>query len=420
MKVNKIHLQNFKGFEDIELNFNPNMTVLIGDNGTGKSSILDALAFVLGTYFWGVDGISNYSLKQTYKRRFMAASNSLEYKLPLKISVENTLHDKNYSWYRDTNKSAGGSTSYKNASDFIAHAKEITEAVRNGDDIDLPLIAYYGTERLSVEIHEKQAYAKQSSRLDAYKDALDHRLSTKKFMEWFKTTEISNLQPGEESEKSLDKGLYLSFVGAISSMLIDYTNIHFNVKQNDIVGLYKDGTWRRFDDLSDGYKNIVRLSLDIAYKAIKLNPHLGSEAVINAKGVVLIDEIDMHLHPKWQKTIIADLKRTFPNIQFITTTHSPFIVQSLKAGEIINLDNRDIDRHPDSMTLNENALYMGVDSDNSQVFDKEFKIAKNFFELLKEEVSDEILEKINYLIEETSDPVLKAKLTVERMSKYYK
>lgn len=127
-------------------------------------------------------------------------------------------------------------------------------------------------------------------------------------------------------------------ISALSSIFKFY--FIYNGVRNDIVGLYKDGTWRRFDDLSDGYKNIVRLSLDIAYKAIKLNPHLGSEVVINTKGVVLIDEIDMHLHPKWQKTIIADLKRTFPNIQFITTTHSPFIVQSLKAREIINLDNQ--------------------------------------------------------------------------------
>jgi predicted ATP-binding protein involved in virulence len=81
------------------------------------------------------------------------------------------------------------------------------------------------------------------------------------------------------------------------------------------------------------------LFCDIARRAAILNPHLGGDASSKTKGVILIDELDLHLHPKWQRRIIEDLRRVFPNVQFICTTHSPFLIQSLRSSEeLIMLD----------------------------------------------------------------------------------
>lgn len=96
-----------------------------------------------------------------------------------------------------------------------------------------------------------------------------------------------------------------------------------------------------FNNLSDGYRNMAAMAADIAHRAAGLNPHLGEKAATESSGVVLIDEIDLHLHPHWQRRVVSDLQRAFPRIQFIATTHSPFIIQSLSPGQVIDLENEE-------------------------------------------------------------------------------
>jgi predicted ATP-binding protein involved in virulence len=178
--------------------------------------------------------------------------------------------------------------------------------------------------------------------------ALDPRSFEQKFLVWFKTYEDSVLKFNK------DKTLYTAFTNAIVSMVPEWTNVRFSWEADDMLGQLENGEWMPFSMLSSGYKNVVRLCADIAYRAIKLNPHLGKNAVTETSGVVLIDELDMHLHPKWQKTIVADLIRTFPSIQFITTSHSPFIIQSLQPHEIINLEG-EILEDPSTKSIEEIA-----------------------------------------------------------------
>lgn len=397
MKINKIEIQNFKGFEDNTFVFNPKMTVLIGDNATGKTSILDALSFVLGTFFLGVDGVSSRSLQLSEKRKVITSPESFEIQLPFNINVEHSLLGENYHWYRDTNKKKGGATSYKNAKELINKAEELVVNVRSGEPVNLPLIAYYGTERLS-EKYEKLAYAKQSSRLDGYYQALDPSSFQQKFLEWFKTFEDSKLKFDK------DDTLYKAFTTTITSIIPNWKNIHFSWEADDMLGQLENGEWIALSMLSDGYRNIVRLSADIAYRSIKLNPHLGINAVKETEGVVLIDEVDMHLHPKWQKTIIDDFKRTFPKIQFIVTTHSPFIVQSLNRDELINLDiHLSKDSYAQNIEGSEAVINLNVDNpytksiediteiemlvenvQRSQKFFKMQQLASDYFDLIEQ------------------------------------
>lgn len=93
-----------------------------------------------------------------------------------------------------------------------------------------------------------------------------------------------------------------------------------------------------FQMLSDGYRNVIKIILDIATRMCILNPYLKGEALKKTSEIVLIDEVDLSLHPTWQKRIMGILKEQFPRIQFICATHSPFIIQSLEEGELITLD----------------------------------------------------------------------------------
>jgi predicted ATP-binding protein involved in virulence len=165
-----------------------------------------------------------------------------------------------------------------------------------------------------------------------------------------------------------------------------WTDMTYSFKDEDLIGLFKNqmGTDRLlFRQLSDGYRNLIGMVADIAYRCIKLNPHLGEDAVSQTPGIVLIDELDLHLHPNWQRQIVADLKKVFPKIQFIATTHSPFIVQSLRADELINLDSA-TDSFPQKQSLEEVAEYiMGVtNAQRSTRYQEMLEVSEQYFKLL--------------------------------------
>jgi predicted ATP-binding protein involved in virulence len=161
---------------------------------------------------------------------------------------------------------------------------------------------------------------------------------------------------------------------------------------------------------------MLNLVSELAFRCVILNGFLGADSVVQSKGIVLIDELDMHLHPTWQKRVVGDLKKAFPNIQFIVTTHSPFIVQSLSKEELQNLDFM-TPENPSDMTLNKVVTdVMGVSKLKSDDFEERYKIAfhqfqqlnKNFDELSMDDYQKvkEAIDKI--VVEETNDPIYKA------------
>ncbi len=335
--------------------------------------------------------------------------------MPFRIDIVNSLNGEEFTWYRDTNKEKGGATSYRHAKNLIDKAKEFDKKVRDGEVVQLPLLAYYGTDRVNDKEHRTHKH--EGSRFDGYYASLDPEVVKKQFLIWFRDYEDSVLKFGK------DKALYNAFTEAITTMVDDWKQIHYSWKAKDMLGQLEDGSWTSFSMLSSGYKNIVRLTADIAYRAIILNPHLGENTVKETEGVVLIDEIDMHLHPKWQKSIINDLKTTFPKIQFIITTHSPFIIQSLKSNELISLDSEITDEPytksipdivEDEMNLEE--------VQRSKKFLKMQEIASAYFNLIKigktstnDEETKLLKEKLDVLeLEFNSDPVFVALMKAER------
>jgi len=159
---------------------------------------------------------------------------------------------------------------------------------------------------------------------------------------------------------------------------------------------------------------------EIAYRCIILNGKLGTRAVVASPGVVLIDELDMHLHPRWQRHIVKDFKAAFPNMQFIVTTHSPFIVQSLESVDLINLD-RVTDVKLKDLSIGEvSESVMGIANEMSEVNAHDERISQSYFETIlnpatktKQEVSSE-LDRLEMKI---SDPGVRALLKMKRLQK---
>jgi predicted ATP-binding protein involved in virulence len=151
---------------------------------------------------------------------------------------------------------------------------------------------------------------------------------------------------------------------------------------------------------------------DIAYRAAVLNPYLGGKAAKETAGVVLIDEIGLHLHPGWQRRVVDDLRRTFPKIQFITTTHSPFIIQSLQPGELIDLNYLASGEYSNKSIEDIAESVMGIPiPQRSKRYQRMYEAAKEYYRVLQDaqgaspERANELKSKLDELVAPFSDNV---------------
>lgn len=426
MKIEKLKIKNFKNFREKVFEFNEQFTVLIGENGSGKTSSLDALAVATGAFLEGIDGVSKRFIDKDEVCRESFGRQSFEFQIPVEIEAWSTISGKGYHWVR-TKKSVDGRTR-GNTKGIKNLAAKYQELVRSGDKSQiLPVFVYHGTGRLWAEHKSKVEFKSVGSRLDGYIDCLSPKSSSKQFLSWYKTYFDSKQKFAQEE----DKAAIQAFNNALTALVKEWQEIAFDFVENDLVGTYtsQDGTlhFLPYRMLSDGYRNVIGMAADIAYRCIKLNPHLGINAVTETPGIVLIDELDLHLHPNWQKNIVADLKRVFPAIQFVATTHSLFIVQSLKATELISLDEETpFQEDPFREGIEDVAEnFMNVeDVERSNEFLEREKVAAEYFDLIAKGQNEATNGKVKELKERldelelrfSDDPAYVALMKAERAS----
>jgi predicted ATP-binding protein involved in virulence len=188
------------------------------------------------------------------------------------------------------------------------------------------LLSFYGTQRLWKHISKNINTSSPKSRLLGYQNCLNPASDLQELFSWFKTQELAALQK-KECRHVLE-----SVRQAIISMIPDAQNVWWDVDWDEIlIETIIQGKSQTipFHLLSDGYRNMIGMVADIAYRMATLNPQLEADVIKQTEGIVLIDEIDLHLHPKWQRQVVGRLLDTFPKLQFVASSHSPFIIQSL-------------------------------------------------------------------------------------------
>ena len=142
--------------------------------------------------------------------------------------------------------------------------------------------------------------------------------------------------------------------------------------------------WLSYDMMSDGFKAMINIVSEIAYRCIELNGFLGNDAIKKTPGIVMIDEVDLYLHPHWQQHILSDLQSAFPLLQFIVTTHSPFIVQSVESRNVITLDGTKGDNDPNKRSIEEIAINeMNLDTVRSAKYNEMVEKAERYYQLVK-------------------------------------
>lgn len=357
MRIRKIQMLNFKGFQNKEVEFNSQLTVAIGNNTAGKTTLLNAIQVGLGAYLQSLRSLRG---GKVFRRNFVEADRFMRYdaqkkdyfpndELP-RISIDAyiyrsskfgnsgvALSPQKVSWYREFTKSGSTTHNQECAGELISIVSEL-EAKReqNGDNAVLPIVLSFGTNRIDAQFKQTRKVVERQQRIErAYKAALLDQVDFAGALDWLRRYDKS-LKDGKEFE-----GTKEAFYQALETAIPTLSEIDIDNDEIEAVVSIPGKTPERhhYSYMSDGLKSMINIVSEIAYRCIELNGFLGYDAVRYTPGVVLIDEVDLYLHPIWQKTVLRDLTSAFPEIQFIVTTHSPFIVQSLKQGELISFDN---------------------------------------------------------------------------------
>ena len=346
MKINEITIKNFRGFEDFYAELNPNLTVFIGNNGSGKSTVLDAISISIGTFFSGLDGVPGTGINKddvTCKSFDMGTVIDLQHQYPSVITAKGDVGGEIMEWSRSLN-GAGGRTTTIDAKSIISAAEGYQARIREGDtSLILPIISYYGTGRLWAQKREKRPSDQlvQFSRLSGYIDCLAAESNEKLMLKWFEKMTIQQAQRQQPSPElnAVEQAVSRCFAGITGS---EQVVTQFNLDTHSLDILYTDASGKKvrvpMKNLSDGYKNTIGMIADIAYRMAILNPQLLENVLTETPGIVLIDEVDLRLHPVWQQRIIRDLQTLFPKVQFIVSTHAPSVISSVKRENMLVLD----------------------------------------------------------------------------------
>ncbi|MEH2308129.1 AAA family ATPase [Nostoc sp.] len=380
MKVKRLKMQSFRGIGDLMLDFDEIVpTVLIGINGVGKSSILDCLAILL-TQLTGQIQDSLESLRffitqdvtnghdRTYNEiTLFIELQELTWSMTEYKSVKNNdgkyidlqAHIKSISDLQKEIKKK--LKNYKGIETILTQSEnmhtEIANTIRSGlredlktaienlnnqlatiTDTNVPLAVYYPVNRAVIDMPLEISEVSSFKQVDAYEQALTGgRIDFKTFFEWFRNREDLENERRRDNIDYRDKQLE-AVREAISSLIPEFSNLR--VERSPLrMTVQKQGEELIVNQLSDGEKCLLAMVGDLARRLAIANP--GLTEPLEGNGVVLIDEIELHLHPKWQREIISALTRTFPNCQFIVTTHSPQVISQVKPEGIYILEKTD-------------------------------------------------------------------------------
>lgn len=359
MKITRLSLDNVRAFKEVEFAFNPGFNLIIGINGAGKSTALDAIRFCgshllsalkkmpFKPFGLGVDDIHGKAplaeaalyvsfgdeidaFVRLREWRTQFATDNMENVEQLRRRILETTRprDRLRNQLRELQETVSPAEPvyfYPSKNDLKARASKEHGA---------PLMIHYSTARSIMNEQAERKSAAGTSQL-AYVNALQsNALSLRQFADWMRAQ--IELAPERPASRHLVDGIS----AALERFLPGYSNLRPSAESSSRVEIDINGTTLDVRQLSDGERSVLALILDIAKRLAQANPRL-DDPLTSAHAVILIDEIDLHLHPQWQRKIVRNLERTFPHCQFIATTHSPQIISETQPERIILLQSEE-------------------------------------------------------------------------------
>lgn len=348
--LQRIELLNYRCFRQLTVNFDERLTVLSARNGAGKTAVLDAIAVAFGTFVGSFYTGKGHGIETSDVRLRVTNPKlrEMEPQYPAVILAKGEIDGQSIEWARCIN-TPKSSTTIKEARLLTVIGKRMQAAVSAEQPVILPLVAYYGTGRLwnqkkvtTKKIGDSEFY----SRTSGYQDCLDPASSYKLFKDWFvyaakgdfdsRTRQRERLGSESVETETSHSRLIAAIREAVDVCLriAGWHNLHYSFFHQEVVMEHPVHGILEVNQLSDGVRNMIALVADIAYRMVRLNSGFGRDAVRQTPGLVLIDEIDMHLHPEWQQIVLSNITAAFPKLQFVVTTHSPQVLSTVKREQV--------------------------------------------------------------------------------------
>lgn len=343
MYFERTEIQNFKGIEKMNLEFSSGVNLLIGNNGVGKTTVLEALALSIQTYFSRMNDIAKKSIKKDdvhFTSNLVGdASQHRVYSNPTVIKSEINLGGLEYSSEISREDETNATRTKYTGKEFAAAGRDLL----NSQEAILPVICYFSTSRV-VDTQKVSTNAVGKNKLNdrrcGYIDCLNATLDRKAITDWTFKMAMAEYKKGtavaeyEAFKKAV--GIFMQKMNDLEEIpLVEYT------RDFEDITYAEDGKTMLVNYLSAGYQSLLWMLMEISFRIALLNPELSDYS--QAEGIVLIDEIDMHLHPKWQWKILGALHSSFPKVQFIAATHSPIIISSFKDAKLLSIGENGVE-----------------------------------------------------------------------------
>ena len=415
MQLQSIRINNFKGIRNVAIDFKAGFNILIGNNGVGKTSILEAISVGLGGFLTGVSEIKTKDISQEEVRleSKLTGDGSIDMKqaYPVKLECMAILDQQNYMWVRQ--KKALNTRTTVEPKDISKVSKEML------DDTEqiAPLINYQSAARMWAQKQEKitDVFRENYTRSAGYIDCLAEESNATMLLNWCKRMEEISWQENRKiSEYEAVKDAVITYMSIICERQIN--GVYFDKRVGQLVYSINENQSIPIHLLSSGYQSVIWMVMDIAYRMAVLNPNLRKEITNKTPGIVLIDELALHLHPNWQWKIIEALKMTFPSIQFIATTHSPLIIASCKNERLITIsEDMEIDYGSSAYgyQVNDVLCYHQRSNERVQEIKEKFNAFYQAIDAEKYEDAQSILDELLYELNDDDPDIVKARITLD-------
>ncbi|GAB5544299.1 MAG: AAA family ATPase [Sandaracinaceae bacterium] len=404
MKIWELTVANFRGFEgERPFPLSEQVTVVAGVNGRGKTAFLDGVALVISRLFRAL-GFSSGNQRTIASTDVYGDAEDASIAMrancagiPLTFSVD----------FRPDSKNVRASKITKAVKRQILH----NYGDPNRADDQAPVAIYYTTDRAGLRLPRSLPTDLPTGQPLAHNGALSNRMvDYRDFMARFRVWRAQ----GQAKELQ-------AFERALGVFLEGFTDVQVETDPLRLT-VEKQGHRLALNQLSDGERAFIAIIGDMVRRLALANPDL--DDLLRGHGIVLIDELELHLHPRWQREIVQNLRETFPNIQFIGTTHSPFVIQSLQPGELINLDPDELGEYADRSIEDIAEHVMGVDlPQKSQRYLEMMEAAEAYYGLLSQDgVRPADLQAAEQRLNElalpfSDDPAFQALLKFERLAR---